>query len=95
MRSLNRLEGRVKLTRQQQLALCSFEGSAEGEMGSAGACWNEGVRPWPTMDNLVEKGLAVLVEWYDEYEGYLYKLTALGAVEREKALDARAGGRLL
>lgn len=88
---------KVTLTRQQQRALCSFDGSVEGAQGSDMGCWEEAVRPWPTMDNLIAKGLCERTErlsWAEE-EGWIYELTAEGAVEREKALDACAAGRLL
>jgi hypothetical protein len=74
---------RPKLTRQQKIALLSFEGSVEGEKSSGQQCWEAGVRPWPTMSNLEDKGLCVYDEWWDENTGAIYSLTAAGAVERK------------
>jgi len=42
------------------------------------SAWNEGVRPWPTMENLVKKGLIEKVEWVGHEDGWLYQLTPLG-----------------
>lgn len=77
----------LRLTPQQERALISFEGSIEGELGSSRQCWEAGVRPWPTMDNLVEKGLAVHEGWWDEDTGHIYHLTAAGAAERARLLS--------
>lgn len=79
----------VKLTRQQEAALMSFEESYEGGEGSDGLCWMEGVRPWPTMSNLVDKGLATWVCWIDEDAGNEYRLTTLGAAERARRRAAK------
>ena len=39
-----------------------------------------GYRPWPTMDNLIDKGLVERVAWEGEHEGWLYALTPAGCV---------------
>jgi hypothetical protein len=81
---------RPKLTPQQMRALFAFEGSAEGDTASEGQCWAAGVRPWPTMWNLVAKGVAVDAgEAHDEEDGYLYALTAAGGVERDLLIEER------
>ena len=66
------------LTRQQWVAIRWMHG--EGDVQEY-FLWYEGVRPWPTMANLVAKGLAETVCWeeysYDE-RGYRRRLTPLG-----------------
>lgn len=66
----------MKLTRQQQRALRVFR--YDDGRATDGAVWDEGVRPWPTMDNLVEKGLATRGGWLDPEWGYEYTLTDAG-----------------
>ncbi len=72
----------ISLTRQQERAMLAFLWRA----GSRGfedetcdsAVWDWGVRPWPTMDNLIAKGLIVADGWYGPEEGHNYRLTDLG-----------------
>jgi hypothetical protein len=60
------------LTRQQEQALKAFRVDGEAYDGSI---WDEGVRPWPTMDNLVKLGYVERVQWWDEEAGWQYELT--------------------
>lgn len=77
------------LTRQQEAALRAFDGSHVGETSSDSACWLEDVRPWPTMDNLIAKGLVERLAWFGPEDGWEYALTEAGARAREVVL-ARA-----
>lgn len=69
----------ITLTLQQARALRAFCHPYEGETTTSEGCWMEGVRPWPTMENLCAIGLAVEDGYLNQDEGYAYKLTALGA----------------
>jgi len=68
------------LTAQQTRAMRSFCWGIDGidDQATDTSAWNEGVRPWPTMGNLVKKGLIETVEWVGHEDGWLYKLTPLG-----------------
>jgi hypothetical protein len=63
------------LTKQQTRAMCAFEFDDEPSDASV---WELGVRPWPTMENLVAKGLIERGPWWDKEHGYLYRLTDSG-----------------
>lgn len=82
------------LTKQQARAMLAFLWAAgrEGFDNEAcdGAVWDNGVRPWPTMDNLEQKGLVRMDAWYGPEEGRLWALTEEGreymrGVVRERA----------
>ena len=70
------------LTKQQQRAMLAFlwSGGPRGFDDEAcdGSVWDYGVRPWPTMDNLVAKGLVERDSWYGPEEGWNYRLTDAG-----------------
>lgn len=82
------------VTKRQRQAMRAFLWSwgREGYDDSTcdGACWDQGVRPWPTMDNLCTKGLIVRDEWFGSEEGWTYKLTDLGR-DFMRALVAEIG----
>lgn len=69
----------MKLTRQQKIALRYL--LSEGQCLDAGL-WLEGVRPWPTMESLVYKGLVRSVEYQsaglEDQIGWVRELTPLG-----------------
>lgn len=67
----------MKLTKQQARAMRSFQGNSyeytyDDEVAACGVC------PWPTMSNLIKKGLIVSYEWDDE-TGWTYWPTSEGA----------------
>ena len=70
---------REALTRQQRIALRWLR--AEGEACEQGL-WMEGVRPRPTLFNLVKKGLAENLGWNgtgcDDQVGYRFRITLAG-----------------
>lgn len=49
--------------------------------------WDAGVRPWPTMDNLCEKGLIRPVAWWGPEDGHEYRLTDLGRDYMRRLVD--------
>lgn len=51
--------------------------------------WDQGVRPWPTMDNLVKLGLVERVQWWDEEAGWQYELTDAGKAYMRTVVEAR------
>lgn len=55
-----------------------------------GSVWDWGVRPWPTMDNLVTKGLVTVDGWYGPEEGNHYVLTDAGREYMAAVVAARA-----
>lgn len=76
---LPRLTG---LTRQQAAMLREFWASnwpeCPYEHTDMTLMEGTGYRCWPTMDNLVAKGLVERVEWEDDYSGWLYRVTPAG-----------------
>lgn len=87
----------AKLTKRQERAMLAFLwGGPRGFDDEAcdGAVWDWGVRPWPTMDNLVTKGLIERDSWNGLEEGWLYRLTDAGRSYMADVVAARkAGGR--
>ena len=82
------------LTRQQRQALRNaFEESEDEGYGSDSMCWDGGVRPWPTMDNLAKLGFCRYIGWEDE-PGRMYSLTADGADLRQALVSERHHERL-
>ncbi len=86
-----------KLTKQQARALRAFlyVYSATGiDPETCGAAvWDCGVRPWPTMDNLVAKGLVEMAGWFGPDEGHGYRLTEAGYAEIDRLFPDRERGR--
>lgn len=72
----------VKLTKQQARAMLAFlwVGGTRGYEDEAcdGAIWDWNVRPWPTTDNLIAKGLIEKDSWNGPEEGWCYRLTDSG-----------------
>ena len=82
-----------RLTPQQVRAMLAFLWSAgtEGFDTEAfdGSVWDWGVRPWPTMGNLVGLGLVERVQWWDEEAGWQYELTDAGKAYMRTVVEAR------
>lgn len=82
------------LSHQQARAMLAFLWSA----GSRGfddeaydaTVWDWGVRPWPTMENLANKGLIEAVGWWGPEEGWQWRLTDLGRSYMESVVIGRA-----
>lgn len=70
------------LTRQQQAMLGEFWAANWPECPyqhtDRTLMEGTGYRCWPTMDNLVAKGLVEHVEWEDDDSGWLYRVTPAG-----------------
>jgi hypothetical protein len=81
------------LTRQQERAMLAFLWSAGAEgfdiEAYDGSVWDQGVRPWPTMDNLVKLGLVERIQWWDEEAGWQYELTDAGKAYMRTVVEAR------
>lgn len=76
----------IRLTRQQERALRMFSVKWPDDIVTDGQCWDDArCRPWPTMDNLIAKGLIEREGWWGEEFGWEYKLTPAG-LELLKAL---------
>lgn len=54
--------------------------------------WDQGVRPWPTMENLCKLGLIERTSWWGPEEGHEYRLTDLGK-DYMRHIVARDGHR--
>lgn len=70
------------MTKQQKRAMRAFlwkygTDGIDPETCDA-AIWDQGVRPWPTMDNLIAQGFVTRVGWISAEEGYDYRLTSSG-----------------
>jgi hypothetical protein len=69
----------VRLTRQQERAFRLFDVRWPDDFVTDGQCWDDArCRPWPTMDNLIRKGLIDRDGWVDQDTGWEYKLTPAG-----------------
>ncbi len=65
----------ARLTKQQRRALLLWRGWPY-DFVTDGQVWDEARhRPWPTMDNLIAKGLIQRHGWIDEDAGWEYDLT--------------------
>lgn len=84
----------LKLTKRQERAMLAFlykynERGYDDEATDS-AVWDWGVRPWPTMDNLVAKGLIEKAGWWGPEDGHLWKLTDAGRAFMDEIVTARA-----
>ena len=85
------------LTRQQRAMLSEFWASnwpeCPYEHTDGSLMEGTGYRAWPTMDNLVAKGLVARVGWEDDYSGWLYRVTPAGHAVLAAAFSTfQAGG---
>ncbi len=85
------MSGVPHLTKQQQRAMLAFlYMDTYDEEACDGAVWDRGVRPWPTMDNLADKGMVTKDLWYGEESGWNWRLTDLGCAYMQAVVSARA-----
>jgi len=82
------------LTKRQERAMLAFlyRASARGydDEATDSSVWDWGVRPWPTMANLRDKGLIEDAGWWGPEDGHLYKLTDLGHAYMTSVVAKRA-----